>query len=95
MGKIYVGQTALRFELTTDIDVHGAVCRIKYQKPDGVVSTWSGIVSDLDTGVFYYDVQASDLDQAGDWILWAHVTFSDNTYAPGEPNTIEVFEEGK
>jgi len=95
MGKIYIGQTALRFELTTDIDVNGATCRIKYKKPDGAIATWSGIISDPDRGIFYYDVQAPDLDQAGDWVLWAHVTFNDDTYAPGEPNTIEVYEEGK
>ena len=96
MGKIYVGQTALRFQLTTDVDITGALCQIKHKKPDGTVALWSGIISDADTGVFYYDIQSSDdLDQAGDWIMWAHVTFQDLNYAPGEPNTIEVFEEGK
>jgi len=95
MGKIYVGQTALRFQLTTDVDVNGATCQVKHKKPDGTIATWSGIISDADTGVFYYDVQANDLDIPGDWILWAYVIFPDTTFAPGEPNTIEVYEEGK
>ena len=95
MGKIYVGQTALRFELTTDVDINGANPYIKYKDPDGTIATWSGIISDADTGVFYYDVQEGDLNTAGDWILWAYVIFPDLTFAPGEPNTIQVYEEGK
>lgn len=95
MGKIYVGQTALRFELTTDVDVNGATCGIKHKKPDGTIATWSGTISNPDTGVFYYDVQANDLDQPGDWVMWASVVFPDLTSAPGEPTTIEVYSEGK
>jgi hypothetical protein len=95
MGKIYVGQTALRFQLTTDVDITGALCQVKHKRPDGETATWSGIILNADTGIFYYDVQAGDLDLPGDWIMWAHVTFQDLTYAPGEPNTIEVYEEGK
>jgi len=96
MSKIYVGQTALRIQLTTGVDVTSAACQIKHLKPDGSLATWSGIILDVDRGVFYYDIQdTTDLDQAGDWILWAHVTFPDGSVAPGEPNSIEVFEEGK
>ncbi len=95
MGKIYVGQTALRFQLTTDVNVTGALCQIKHKKPDGTEALWSGIISDADIGVFYYDIQSGDLDQSGDWIMWAHVTFEDLTYAPGEPTTVEVYSEGK
>lgn len=95
MGKIYVGQTALQLVLTTSVDVHDAACYIKHKKPDGSMATWSGVISDPDTGVFYYNIQPNDLDQAGDWILWSHVIFPNSTVAIGEPNTIEVYAEGK
>lgn len=95
MRKVYVGQTALRFQLTTDVDITGADCKIKYQKPDGTEGDWDATIADADYGIIYYDIQEStELDQPGDWVLWAYVTFADSTTAAGEPTTIEIFEEG-
>jgi len=95
MAKIYVGQTSLRLKFVTSVDITDAVCQIKYKKPDGTPGIWSGIVSDPDKGIFYYDVKSNDLDQAGDWVLWAHITFKDFTSAPGESVIMSVYEEGK
>lgn len=95
MGKVYVGQTSLRLKFITSVDITDAVCKIKYKKPNGELGTWSGIIMDPDRGIFYYDVQNGDLDQAGDWILWADVTFKDFTKAPGEATILPVFEEGR
>lgn len=96
MGKIYVGQTALKIELETETDLTGATAQlIKYKKPDG--STGSFIASIVDTkgGIIEYDVgDTADLNQAGEWTFWAHLTFGTGV-VPGEPITIEIFNEGE
>jgi len=95
MGKIYVGQTALRIQLTTNIDVSSATTNIKYQKPDGTTGQWSAAVLDKDRGIIFYDVVDSTiLDQEGEWIVWAHVTFSNGKVAAGEPVTLNIYSEG-
>ena len=95
MGKIYIGQTALRIQLTTNIDISSAETYIKYQKPDGTKDQWDALILDPDRGIIYHDVSLpTELDQEGDWIFWAYVVFSNGKVAAGEPVTIYVYPEG-
>lgn len=96
MGKIYVGQTALTFQATTGEDITDATCAIKYKKPNGTTGSWDAEIVTALTGVIKYEIsEASDLDMAGDWIVWAYITFVDGTVVAGEPATISVYSEGR
>lgn len=96
MGKVYVNQSSLRLELTAYEDVTDAVSTVlKYKKPSGTIDSWSATVSDATTGVMHYDFLDTELDEAGDWIVWIYVVFSDGRNAPGEPYTWRIYEEGE
>ena len=95
--KIFVGQTALRIQLKTGISLVGATgLKIKYKKPNGETGFWPAEIDTPHDGVIYYDVTVSNnLDQAGIWTFWAHVTTANNTEAPGVPVRKKIYEEGK
>lgn len=94
--KVYVGQTALSIQLDTKIDLtSGATFLIKYVKPDATTGSWTAAVIGVATdGIIGYTADAGELDAAGDWKVWAHVTFNDATFAPGDPATFTVYTEG-
>jgi len=96
MGKIYLNQSSLRLKLVTGVDITGAsVTQIKYKKPDGeTTGTFTATVEDAGAGSIYYDFADDELDQAGNWLFWAFITFSDGRSAPGEPVRVTVYEEG-
>lgn len=98
MGKIYVGQTALRIQCTCGVDITGSTTHvIKYIKPDEAETQgeWIATISDAANGVMFFDFTlTSELDVAGIWKLWAYIVFSDGKNAPGEPFDIQVFEQG-
>lgn len=97
MGKIYVGQTALTIRLTTSIDLSSAkTTLIKYKKPDGTEGSWVATVFNVATGIISYVVaSASILDQSGVWVLWAHITFNDDTVAAGEAVKQIIYKESE
>lgn len=96
MGKIYQAQTKLRIQLTVGQDITSATCLIKYKKPSGVTGSWSASIGTASTGVIYYDVASADIiDEAGEWSLWAYITFSDTKVAAGEPCVMNVYSQGK
>ena len=96
-NKIYVGQTALIIRVTTGIDLSTAsAVQIKYKKPDGTTGAWTGTVYNETRGIISYTIaSASDLDQEGDWIAWAYVTFTGGTVAPGNIFKFHVYTEGE
>lgn len=95
MGKFYVGQTALTIERTVGQDVTGATCKIKYKKPNGDTGSWDAEIVTAAIGVIKYEIaDASDIDMAGDWTVWAYVTFADGNSAPGETTIITFYNEG-
>ena len=97
MGKIYVGQTALIFRDSTGIDLSNAdTMEIKYIKPDNTDGSWDAeIYGAAIDGVIQYTIEsADDLDQAGEWVRWAYITFTNGNIAPGEPIGFVVEEEG-
>ena len=97
MGKIYVGQNKLTITCTVSQDITAATCLIKYIKPlTGTTGSWTGTIQTAATGVFYYNIASTAiLDEAGTWILWGHVTFSDTKVAAGEPVNVVVYAEGR
>ena len=95
MGKIYVNQTALTIELDTNEDITGSTCLIKYRKPSGTEGSWSATITDATNGIIEYEVSADDIDEAGRWVFWAYVTFSNGTKLPGEAVIEEIYEEGE
>jgi len=95
--KIYVGQTALTLTLSTGIDLTTASSvEIKYIKPDKTLGSWTADVDSPATGgsISYTIQSATDLDVSGSWKMWAYVTFSGSTVAPGDCATFTVYDEG-
>lgn len=100
ISRIFVGQSALRFEADTGLDsgqLTGAqALLIKYSKPDGSTGSWTATEDSEEVGVIYYDViNTSELDQAGSWLMWAHVTFSDGRVAQGRVIRVRIYTEGE
>ena len=94
MGSVYNGQSKLRIELDTTIDVSGATTRIiKYKKPSGITGQWTASLKS-DKQTIYYDVQVGDINEANEWTVWSHVTWTGNINAPGEPVKIKFLQEG-
>jgi len=95
MSSIFVNQSKLRIQLTTNVDIAGATSLlIKYKKPSGTAGQFVATSSDDTNGVIYYDLTNEELDTPGQWMFWAYVTFSDGRVAPGEVSTIVVLTEG-
>lgn len=94
--KYYVGQEWLRIELTTGVNLTGITGPlIKYRKPSGTYGQFVATVSDIANGILRYDFTTGDLDEAGTWVFWSHVTFSDGRLAQGEPVEVDVYYEGE
>ena len=100
MGKIFVGQTGLRFTAKTRTDITGALTlKILYKKPsvDGVAGAegeWIATSLSDSMGIIYYDIEVStQIDTAGDWRLRSYVQFSDSRDAKGEVKQITVYED--
>ena len=84
MANYHVGQTNLRIELETNVTLTGSTLIIKYRKPNKNTGQWSATINATDASKMYYDTtNITDLDQRGEWVFWAHVTFSDGTIGIG------------
>lgn len=96
MADYFKGQTNLRIELETNVDLTNATLLIKYKKPQGNMGSWGATINGSDDSKMYYDIDtATDLDQAGDWIFWAHVTFADATIGIGSSIVQRIKAEGE
>jgi len=98
MGKLYAGQTKLRIRLTVGQDITGATVLVKYRKPDGTEGSFADAhIEDNANGIIYCDVNAdgSEIPTAnfGEWMFWAHITFADGRFAPGEAIWEHFYEE--
>ncbi len=95
MAKIYLDQSNLKITAETGVTVTGALSQvIKFIKPDGSTGEWDATIDGTED-IFYEFSEPSELDQLGVWVFWAYVVFADGRNAPGEPEKIEVFEQGK
>ena len=97
MGEIFVGQDALRFQANVGVDITGALTlEIRYRKPDDSTDAFTATVLDAEAGTMTYDLTSSStLDQAGTWIMWGYVEFSDGREAYGIPIKVEVYTVGE
>jgi len=96
MSRIFKGQDKINLVVSVSIDITGATTSlIKYIKPSGDTGSFTATVTDIPTGELTYDVQPDDLDQYGNWIFWAHITYSDDQVSVGEPTRIHVYKEGE
>lgn len=96
MGLIFKGQTALDITVTVGVDITGATCSVKYQKPDGTKGSLPAIISNAESGIIIATPGNSDvLDQAGKWTFWGYVIFSDGRGAAGIPEELMIYEEGR
>lgn len=93
--KIYVDQTALQIQADTKIDLTTLQTGlIKYLDPDGNTGQWPASVVGLAVdGIIGTDTAPTLI--AGLYTAWAHVTFADATFAPGDPFTFTVDVEGQ
>ena len=77
MGNVYNGQSLLKIELDTKVNVSTATTkRIKYTKPSGTEGTADGYYTallDADNTTLYYEFQSGDIDEAGIWTFWPYV----------------------
>jgi len=85
MANYFKGQTNLRIELETNVDLTSATLAIKYMTPKGgTPGSWVATINGSDNSKMYYDADsANDLDAHGEWTFWAHVTFADGTIGIG------------
>lgn len=96
MGNIYTLQTKLIFKIRTKVDLTGATqVLLKFKRPDDTTGQWIAAITDAATGRAEYDVQAGDLNQAGEWTFWSHVTYSDGKEVPGEIEKRTIHNEGE
>jgi len=95
MSDIFVGQTALRIILETNVTLTDATLLLKYRKPDRKIGSFNATIDPSDDSKMYYDIQSEDdLDQEGKWTFWAHVTFADSTVGIGSIAKQEIKLEG-
>ena len=93
---IYIGQEALEFRLDTKIDITSASSyKLGYKKPDGTKGEIDAELSSGNIMKYTFPDGSTLLDQAGTWLFWAIITFSDGRRAPGDAYPIIVKTEGE
>lgn len=98
MGKVYVGDTGVKFTLSTEIDITGATIRLmKYIKPDGTIGSFTAIEegNPTDGDISFTVTLVTQLDTGGRWVAWAKITHSDGTISTGEAEGFTIYAEGK
>jgi hypothetical protein len=95
VGKIFIGQSALRITIKTFCDLEGVLSAvIKYRKPNGLLGEFAAAVSDIVKGIIFHECIEGDLDVSGWWVFWAVVTFADGRVAAGEAAKVYIWHEG-
>jgi len=96
MGKIFVGQSALRITVKTFCDLEGIIkAVIKFCKPDGETGEFSAAVGDIANGIIFHECIEGEIDVSGWWSFWAFITFADGRTAAGEAAKVYIWREGK
>jgi len=96
MGKVFVGQSALRITVKTFVDLEGiASVFIKYRKPNGKYGEFTAAVGDEEKGIIFHECIEGEIDVSGWWAFWAFVTFADGRTAAGETAKVFIWNEGK
>lgn len=100
MSQIFVGQTALRVECHTNVEVSGSIERkVKYLKTHGTSGYWPADIDGTGTSsIIYHDIgsaSSSALNVAGIWKFWSWVKFEDGRIAQGDVKEERIYEEGE
>ena len=91
--KVYRKQDNLTIKLNTGVRLENiTTALIKYIKPNGTQGQWTGV---SDGTAISYNFTPSDLDPAGLWTVWVHITFADTSVSIGEASTFRVYEQGQ
>jgi hypothetical protein len=92
---IYIGQEALELRIDTKIDISSAsLYFLGYKKPDGTKGEIAAALSAGTVMKYVFPDGSTLLDQAGTWLFWAIVVFSDGRRASGDAYPIIVKNEG-
>ena len=95
MGKVYVNQTFSTVTLETKQNLENAQqTLIKYRKPSGETGEFNGVVTEIDKGIIQHKFTEGQLNESGQWIIWAYIVFQNGDCAAGEPSGLYVYEEG-
>ena len=102
MANFVKDQTAGRLIVDTNIDFSvytSSTPLIKYTKPDGTTGSWDATVlsgSEADGKIYVDFTDDINFDAGGFWVLWPHVTLSDDsTVAAADSLSYYVAEEGE
>ena len=96
MGRIFVGQSALRITLKAFTDLEGiSSAVIRFRKPNGKTGEFAAAVGDMANGHIFHECIEGDIDLSGWWAFWAFITFADGRTAAGEAAKVYVWCEGK
>lgn len=94
--KIYVGQD-FNINMTIDDNLVGATdLKMMIEDPDGVQITPVNLtVLNAAAGTVFFLSQNNEFNRAGNWIVWAEYTDSNNLDQIGSPQTIKIYKPGK
>lgn len=100
MSKVYKNQTKLLIRLRTFVNITGyQSVKIRYRKPSGATGEFSSpaqvTVEDAVNGIISHMIQIGELNESGQWTFWAFIIFSDGRWAAGEPDFLNVNDEGE
>lgn len=95
MGKVYIGQTALKIEVDLKANLTDASVKLKFKKPTGEAGEFAMIITDTINGIAKFEAQtANTFNVAGTWTFWAYVTYGNGKVAAGEVFIIRFYKEG-
>ena len=97
MARVHVGQTELDIVRSVGVDITSATpVLIKFIKPNLESGEFPGTISNATTGEITYSVQnTTDIDQYGNWKVWAHAVLSDGDIIAGTSTRLVVYKEGE
>jgi hypothetical protein len=104
---IFLNQTKLRItmvlydkESVSAVDLTDATeVKVAYRKPSGLTGTWSASILNALSGTIYHDVVKlapadEEINELGNWLMWAKVKFSDSRELPSLAIKVRVVAEG-
>ena len=92
-NPIFKYQTALSFRAETEVTLTNLTSQeIMYIKPvSGVTGAWAASISNATLGYMTYNVQATgDVNEVGNWKMWARAVFTDGSEAFGKVDEVYV-----
>lgn len=94
--KVYAGQSLLKINVDTKIDLTGSSVKIKWAKPDGTTGEAPATITDAVNGLVEYQPPQPNTvqDDNGVYTFWAFVTAGNGRTAPGEPFKVKFNIEG-